>query len=104
MKVRGPSYQLSPPYKGMRIAEREVISLAKELGDAFILMDEGPGRSRAEIEGLEWVGTLDILLQAKRRGMIPSVEADLKALKSAGFHMTPNVYEDVLRKAEEDEH
>jgi hypothetical protein len=47
------------------------------------------------------IGTLGILLAAKRRGLLPTVQPYLNALQSASFYLTPDLYGRVLAEAGE---
>jgi predicted nucleic acid-binding protein len=53
--------------------ESEAISLALELGARWVILDERSARRVAEALGLPVVGTLGILLAAKRRGLLDAV-------------------------------
>ena len=69
--------------------EAAAIAVAIELSHTQILMDERDGRAKAKALGLQPVGILGVLLQAKLAGQIPSVETSLRALKNeAGFLLT----------------
>lgn len=82
--------------------EAEAISLALELGADLLIIDEKDGRLAAMREGLEIVGTLGILLEAKRREIIPLVTPLLYALREqARFRIGQALFEDVIRLAGE---
>ncbi|MBM3462817.1 MAG: DUF3368 domain-containing protein [Armatimonadetes bacterium] len=100
MILSTPKTLIAPPYGRMRQGEIEAISLALEL-NAEVLIDEGPGRSRAVTEGVPWVGTFDVLLQAKREGLIPLVKPHLDALRAENFYLDAALYRLVLQKAGE---
>ncbi len=50
--------------------EAEVIVLAKEKGIQYVMIDERVARWQARILGLEVIGTLGILLKAKKLGLM----------------------------------
>jgi predicted nucleic acid-binding protein len=56
---------------GLGAGEGEAISLALELDADRVIIDELAGRSLAQHLGLPLIGTLGILLVAKRRSLIP---------------------------------
>jgi uncharacterized protein len=64
--------------------EREAIVLAQELG-AQLLIDEQRGRNMAAARGLEVVGSLRILADAKRLGFIDRTKPLLDAILAAGY-------------------
>ncbi len=82
--------------------EGEAIALAKQLGLFVILMDEKAGRCCAENTGLLPLGTLGILLLAKRNKLVAKVGPLLATLKEqAKFRVSDAVLADVLRAAGE---
>jgi hypothetical protein len=60
-----------------------------------------PARILAEHLGLPIVGTLGILLAAKRKALIPSIRPLVDTLRSGGFRIAPDLYEETLVKAGE---
>jgi len=54
--------------------EAEVIILAKEKGIKQVLIDESVARLQAKVLGFEVIGTLGLLLKAKKRGMLFSIK------------------------------
>ncbi len=81
--------------------ESEVIVLASELGVDHVLMDDSKGRRRAELYGLKVKGTLSVLIQAKRNGVIESVKEQMDSLISHGFRIDHALYSRVLAITEE---
>ncbi len=59
--------------------ESDAIVIAQELGSDLLLMDERKGRQIASSLGLNTVGLLGILVDAKRTGHIQQVEPLLDA-------------------------
>jgi predicted nucleic acid-binding protein len=82
--------------------EAEALTLAMDLGLDMIVMDERIGRERAKALGLKTVGILGVLLSAKKHGKIDSVGDAMKALrKEIGFFISENLYQEILRQADE---
>ena len=46
--------------------------------------------------GLVPIGTIGILIKAKRAGLIQSVRAQLDALQAAGFRLSLDVYDEAI--------
>ncbi len=82
--------------------EAEAIVLAKELKADDLLMDETLGRRVATREGVHVIGLLGVLLEAKGRGLIPSVRQLTEELEhKARFRVSSSVKEIIFRAAGE---
>ena len=68
--------------------EAEAIALALERKVERILMDDLAGRRLAKQVGLQPVGTLGFLVQARRTERIADLPGCLDVLETAGFRMT----------------
>lgn len=82
--------------------EREAISLALEAGACLVILDDRPARRTAQALSLPVIGTLGVLLAAKRRGLVPDVRSCLDELMQQDFRVSPRLREDVLRDAGEE--
>ncbi len=56
--------------KDVGLGEAEVIILALENGIENLLIDDHKGRKIAQTQGLNLVGSIGVLLQAKRTGLL----------------------------------
>jgi predicted nucleic acid-binding protein len=78
--------------------EAAAIPLAERLG-ATLLVDDGDARVAAARRGLIVVGTLGVLLRAKRKGVIAEVSPIIVRMESLGMFVSARLREDVLRLA-----
>jgi predicted nucleic acid-binding protein len=81
--------------------ETEVLMLALEAREAIVIMDDALARRVAENIDLRVTGTLGILLDAKRAGLVPSVGPLLDRLQALRFRIAPRTRLAVLAKAGE---
>ena len=81
--------------------ESAAISLALEIGAGLVLLDDKPARRLAQALCLPVIGTLGILLAAKRHQLLATIGPCLDALLQHDFRIAPNLYENVLRTAGE---
>jgi predicted nucleic acid-binding protein len=75
--------------------------LALESRDAVVVMDDALGRRVAAMLGLRLTGTLGVLLDAKRAGLIPAVGPVLDQLQALRFRLAPHTRIAVLALAGE---
>jgi predicted nucleic acid-binding protein len=82
--------------------ESEAIVLAKERGADLVLLDEKDARRAAERIGLRVLGTLGLLIWAKREGHINSLRKQLEALQGkAQFRISAELHDRALQEAGE---
>lgn len=81
--------------------EAEAIALAVESPGACLVLDDKRARRVAREMGVSILGTLGLLLRAKRLVVVPAVAPVLEQLQAAGFHMTVELQREVLRLAGE---
>lgn len=82
--------------------EAEAITLAKEVKAELLLIDERRGRKVATRLGLNVIGVLGILIEAKKKGLVGSLRQQLDDLiLVAGFRISPLLRQRVLEVAQE---
>lgn len=81
--------------------EAEALILAEEMSADWVLLDESKARRIPKTLDLSHVGTVGLLLLAKRRGYITEVRPLLDELRKKRFHLSDHVYQSVLREAGE---
>ena len=86
---------------GLGAGEREALSLGLELRAERVILDDNAARQLARQSGLPVVGTLGVLLAAKRNGLLERVRPALDDLRAARFFMAPRLYNSVLQIAQE---
>lgn len=83
--------------------EVEAIALGYEIGADVILLDERDARLAAKQLGLQVLGTVGILIWAKRAGFIPSLKESLDDLGRIGkFRFSQALYERALMEVGEE--
>ena len=100
---RALSQPIAPSAQRTTLAagEREALSLALELRAAHLIVDEKAARQAAVALGLNVIGTVGVLLAAKRKGLIPNLRPILDDLVRQGFWLAPRLVEQSLLAAGE---
>jgi predicted nucleic acid-binding protein len=80
--------------------EAAAIALAHEL-NLKVILDDKAGRSAAKQFGLSVLGTIGLLVMAKKRGLIRTFGPLIEDLEHYGFYMTEVLKQEVLRLADE---
>jgi len=73
--------------------EKQTLVHALAFPGSLVIMDEKIGRNMAEYLGLKVVGTLGILVKAKRLGMIQSFRQEVSRMIEAGIRYSPQLVE-----------
>ncbi|RLF63439.1 MAG: DUF3368 domain-containing protein [Thermoplasmata archaeon] len=81
--------------------ESESIVLANEIKADYVILDERLGRRKAQRLDLSVVGTLGILLMAKRSGYIGNISTLLGELEKTSFRISKKVKLRILKEAGE---
>jgi len=83
------------------LGEAETIVLAREVSAAWVSMDEKKGRRKLAELGIKKIGTVGILLRAKKIGLITAVRPEIELLRQKGFSTSQDVVDAVIRQANE---
>jgi uncharacterized protein len=83
--------------------ETAVLALALAAKDVIVILDDALARRQAETLGLRLTGTLGILLDAKRAGLISAVAPLADDLQRLGFRLSSATRQAVLGLAGEGE-
>ncbi len=89
------------PLNRLGPGERAVIAYVRSHPDCWAGLDDRQARELAEDLGLDVVGTIGVLLRAKKADLIPAVRPLLDALHAEGFRLGRDLYREALRLAEE---
>lgn len=81
--------------------EAAVIQLARDISCGMVCLDERKARTLAVAIGLRVVGSLGLLLRAKRTGTIPAIGPYLDRLRTAGDWFAEDLIRRVLDAAGE---
>lgn len=81
--------------------EASAITLAAELKDALLIIDEFKGRKVAKKMGLTVTGSLGVIIIAKYKGHISSVKAIIEKIERTNFRISPSIIQSVLKKVDE---
>ena len=81
--------------------ETQAMLLYKEVNADYLLVDDRRGRKVAKINRIKTVGSLGVLLQAKRAGLIPLVAPLIVQITASPIFMSENLILTVLELAGE---
>ena len=82
--------------------ESEVIALGHKVNADLVLLDEKDARLRAKRVGLKVLGTIGMLIWAKKTGHISSLQEQLNALRDdAKFRISAELYQQALKSVSE---
>lgn len=84
---------------GMGAGEHAAVVLARDM-DAIVVLDDERARRMARRLGLSVTGTVGLLIEGRRRGLIGSVVAVLDELVGSGFRIGEREWE-AARRADE---
>lgn len=82
--------------------EASAIALALEEDDCLLIIDDSKGRKYAEELRLKITGTIGVIVDAKLKGVIPSIKPILEEIRKTNFRLTTELEKRALTKAMED--
>jgi len=81
--------------------EAETIVLAEELNVDTVLIDDLVARKIAKLRGLNVIGTIGVLLDAKEKGLLPALKPLLDELLKKRIRISKDLYNHALELANE---
>ncbi len=93
---------VAPPgrVEGLGASESAAIGRALEIG-AVLLADDQAARVQARRRGLVVIGTLAVLILAKRKALLPAVAPLVEQLRATGHHLGDAAVSEALKLAGE---
>ncbi|MEL6943233.1 MAG: DUF3368 domain-containing protein [Bacteroidota bacterium] len=88
--------KISELHEVLDLGEASAIALALESKDALLIIDERKGRSIAKSLKIPIIGTLGILIEAKRAGIAKDYIAIIEKLRADDFRMSDKLLIKVL--------
>lgn len=85
----------------MDVGEASILALAAEIGDCYVLIDDYKARRHAEAIQQKYLGTLGLILRAKRLNVIPAVRPLLEKVQQTDFWASDSLYEFIIQEANE---
>jgi predicted nucleic acid-binding protein len=102
VEIRQPNSRPALPLiNDLGPGETETLMLALELPASIVLLDDGLARRVAESLEIQFTGTLGLLLDAKKQGLIPSLRPLLDQLQTLRFRLSPQTRSTILELAGE---
>ena len=86
---------------GLGKGEASSIALAMETDQSLLIIDEKKGRRKARELNIEIVGSLGILLLAKKLNVIESVKQIVDLIDDTNFRLSPLLRTKILKEANE---
>ena len=93
--------QSASVYGRLDQGEASVLALAKEHDAHLVIIDEKKAREEAKRIGLPVRGTVGVLLDAKKKGLIDTIKPLLEALRDNGMYLEQSLIDKVLQLAGE---
>ena len=81
--------------------EASAIALAIELTDSVVILDDYKARKLAESLGIQIIGTIGIIIKAKREGVIESIKPFLQKIRQTDFRISEEIEKRALEESGE---
>ena len=82
---------------GLGAGETAVLALALERSPATVVLDDAVGRACAKAMNVQVIGTIGIIIRAKKRSLIPSAATAIASLRDTGLYLSDDVVAGALR-------
>jgi predicted nucleic acid-binding protein len=96
----GSAHLNFPPELGA--GEQAVLAVASGRQDLVAILDDSLARHTASARGIRFTGTLGLLVDAKRAGLVPAVAPLIEQLQKLGFRASPKTKSAMLKLAGEE--
>ncbi len=87
--------------KDLGPGETQALALALETDDSIVVIDDNLAREIASSLSIKFMGTLGVLLDAKKKGLISTVEPVISQLQTLKFRLSKETRHAVLQLAGE---
>jgi predicted nucleic acid-binding protein len=102
LTIQAPDPQLVKPLSILVDAgEAQAIALAQTTDDCTILLDDSRARKIAQRLDIKQLGTIGLLLRAKRQGLMENIRPHINALVENGIYIRKELIDAVLKDAGE---
>ncbi len=81
--------------------EASALALALEMPEPVVILDDYKARKIAESLGLEIIGTIGVIIKAKKLGIIETIKPLLNKIRQTDFRISPELEKLALEAAEE---
>jgi predicted nucleic acid-binding protein len=98
LTVRAPQ-SVSQGFEELDFGEQHALALAREIHADLVLLDDKVARRRAEQESLKVKGTLGVLADAARAGMLNFRET-VELLQRTSMHIDPKLVQRIIEEHE----
>ncbi len=103
LEIRRPAgFPALPLVNDLGPGETETLMLALESPGSIVLLDDALARRVAETLKISFMGTLGLLLDAKKAGLIPTLRPELDRLQALRFRLATHTRLTVLKLAGEE--
>ncbi|MFN4256006.1 MAG: DUF3368 domain-containing protein [Saprospiraceae bacterium] len=79
------------------LVSQSALALAVEFTGSKVILDDLRARKVASSLGLNFMGTLGLIAEAKQKGAIPAARPIISAIEKTDFRLQPSLVEAVLR-------
>jgi predicted nucleic acid-binding protein len=75
--------------------------LALETPNSTVILDDYKARKIADRLGINFTGTIGVIIKAKLKGLIPSIKPFLEKIKKTDFRLSIDIEHQALKEANE---